>query len=175
MTLLAPWTQLLCVNRTILPPALDRLRVVGGVLVGAALLTGIAGIGGLWLPAALVVAAALAWVGSNPVAGRGGRSGGSSAGATSGGEALETLKEQYAAGEIDEAEFERRVETLLETEPVEDVDGSVTGGARPATDGGSSANPDRAEGVPRGEERPPARGPGHSRKGCRHGRKRGRR
>ena len=159
-------------NRTILSSALDRPLVLGGVLVGGAFLAGIAGIGGVWLPVVLGVAA-LAWAGSNAVAGDGDRSGGSSAGATSGDTALETLKEQYAAGEIDEQEFERRVETLLETEPAEDVGGSAAHGARPATDGGSSTESDSVEDATRSEERPPARGPGRSRKGCRHGRKRG--
>jgi hypothetical protein len=36
-------------------------------------------------------------------------------------EALETLRNRYARGEIDEAEFERRVEALLETESVDDA------------------------------------------------------
>ena len=37
-------------------------------------------------------------------------------------EALETLRNRYARGEIDEAEFERRVEVLLETESVDDAE-----------------------------------------------------
>ncbi|WP_254864395.1 SHOCT domain-containing protein [Halovivax gelatinilyticus] len=32
---------------------------------------------------------------------------------------LETLRERYASGEIDETEFERRVDELLETDPTE--------------------------------------------------------
>jgi uncharacterized membrane protein len=36
--------------------------------------------------------------------------------------ALATLRDRYANGEIDEAEFERRVERLLETESVEDAE-----------------------------------------------------
>ena len=48
--------------------------------------------------------------------------------------ALATLRDRYASGEIDEAEFERRVERLLETESVadaEDVYGGATMGAEP--------------------------------------------
>ncbi|PSQ18843.1 hypothetical protein BRD00_03605 [Halobacteriales archaeon QS_8_69_26] len=36
--------------------------------------------------------------------------------------ALETLKQRYAAGEIDEEEFERRLERLVENERIEDVE-----------------------------------------------------
>ena len=42
--------------------------------------------------------------------------------------ALATLRDRYASGEIDEAEFERRVERLLETESVEDAE-TAYGGA----------------------------------------------
>ncbi|ADQ68095.1 hypothetical protein C499_15725 [Halogeometricum borinquense DSM 11551] len=41
-------------------------------------------------------------------------------------EALETLRRRYATGEIDEAEFERRVERLLGTETVEDAESYVS-------------------------------------------------
>lgn len=37
-------------------------------------------------------------------------------------DALDTLRERYARGELTDAEFERQVETLLETEPVDDTD-----------------------------------------------------
>lgn len=37
-------------------------------------------------------------------------------------DALETLRNRYPRGEIDEAEFERRVEALLETESVDDAE-----------------------------------------------------
>jgi len=36
-------------------------------------------------------------------------------------EALETLRNRYARGEIDEAEFEQRLEALLETESVDEA------------------------------------------------------
>lgn len=37
---------------------------------------------------------------------------------------LETVRERYAAGELTDAEFERRVEQLLEPEPVSDAEGA---------------------------------------------------
>jgi len=37
-------------------------------------------------------------------------------------EAIDALRERYARGEIDDAEFERRVERLLETESVDDAE-----------------------------------------------------
>ena len=41
--------------------------------------------------------------------------------------ALATLRDRYASGEIDEAEFERRVERLLETESVADAEDAYGG------------------------------------------------
>ncbi|SIR46026.1 Uncharacterized membrane protein [Haladaptatus litoreus] len=37
-------------------------------------------------------------------------------------DALDTLRDRYARGDIDEAEFERRVDLLLENETIEDVE-----------------------------------------------------
>lgn len=37
-------------------------------------------------------------------------------------EALETLRERYARGELTDEQFERKVERLLETETLEDVE-----------------------------------------------------
>ena len=42
-------------------------------------------------------------------------------------DALAALRERYAKGELDEAEFEARVERLLETESVEDADALFEG------------------------------------------------
>ncbi len=46
-------------------------------------------------------------------------------------DALATLRERYARGDIDEAEFERRVERLLETESVDRAEAThgASGGA----------------------------------------------
>jgi uncharacterized membrane protein len=41
-------------------------------------------------------------------------------GQVSGRDPLVVLRERYAAGEIDQEEFERRVETLLRTDPTQD-------------------------------------------------------
>ncbi|WP_436344841.1 SHOCT domain-containing protein [Natronorubrum sp. FCH18a] len=40
---------------------------------------------------------------------------------TAPGDALETLRERYAAGELTDEQFERKLERLLETETIEDV------------------------------------------------------
>jgi len=60
--------------------------------------------------------------------------------------ALETLRERYARGEIDEMEFERRIEDLLATESVDEareyaVNRRSGGNATGATD--SEREPDR--------------------------------
>jgi hypothetical protein len=51
-------------------------------------------------------------------------------------EALQTLRGRYARGELDEAEFERRVERLLETETVQQAaDWTRADSRRPVRDG----------------------------------------
>lgn len=54
---------------------------------------------------------------------------------------IATLRERYARGEIDEAEFERRLEGLLETE---DVDAAPATSREGVTDHGRSTDRDRS-------------------------------
>lgn len=62
--------------------------------------------------------------------------------------ALDRLRDRYAAGEIDEVEFERRLERLLETETVERAASRVDkAGDRPRT-----IDPERRETTPEAEE-----------------------
>ncbi|WP_276258698.1 SHOCT domain-containing protein [Haloglomus litoreum] len=62
--------------------------------------------------------------------------------------ALDRLRDRYASGEIDELEFERRLERLLETETVEDA---AARGRRDVDRGGATA-PERGETTPEAEE-----------------------
>jgi uncharacterized membrane protein len=48
---------------------------------------------------------------------------------------LETLRERYARGELSEAQFERKLEQLLETETIEDVEDAGTERAEPTAAG----------------------------------------
>ncbi|ELY52018.1 SHOCT domain-containing protein [Natronolimnohabitans innermongolicus] len=64
-----------------------------------------------------------------------------SAGASTPGDALETLRERYAAGELTDEQFERKLERLLETETLEDAEqwhrqrGAANDGGREADTG----------------------------------------
>lgn len=101
---------------------LDKLEDVVAILVlGAGILAWAAGIGRWWL--VLVVG----WLVLVPLVDELTDMVGST-GATEADDAtdeadtaLVALRERYAAGEISEAEFERRVERLLETESVEEA------------------------------------------------------
>lgn len=48
---------------------------------------------------------------------------------------LETLRERYARGELSEAQFERKLEQLLDTETIEDVEDARLERADPTTAG----------------------------------------
>jgi uncharacterized membrane protein len=60
-------------------------------------------------------------------------------------DALARLRQRYAAGEIDEVEFERRVERLLETETVEDAAATVPEGGTLAEERPSQAREETEE------------------------------
>ncbi|MCU4719352.1 SHOCT domain-containing protein [Halapricum hydrolyticum] len=96
-------------------------------------------------------------------------------------DAVETLKQQYATGEIDEMEFERRLERLLETG--DDLDGgSYPGETRSAraaqTDGATTRqrgeSDDREQEPGAGSRSPRQRSPDRPRCGRRGKRPRGR-
>jgi hypothetical protein len=58
------------------------------------------------------------------------RPGGTDSGSASPDTALEDLRRRYARGEVDEAEFERRVERLLRTETVDETREYLDGAGR---------------------------------------------
>lgn len=59
-------------------------------------------------------------------------------------DALETLRDRYARGELTETQFERKVERLLETETLEDARAHV-GGGEPGSPAGEAASNDADE------------------------------
>ncbi|APE94991.1 SHOCT domain-containing protein [Halodesulfurarchaeum formicicum] len=68
---------------------------------------------------------------------------------------LEALKQRYVAGEIDDVEFERKLETLFENETVSDVERSLRR-ETDATDDRESS-PETVETEPRAEDTHPER------------------
>ncbi len=109
---------------------MGRAWIAGLVAVGVGLVAAGSMIHWSWLLPASLVGVGAAWLLSERDAD--GRSGGIEAGSTDEDAALETLKRQYAVGEIDEAEFERRLETLLGTGSVADVEDRIGVEAGPA-------------------------------------------
>jgi len=117
----------------------DFASRVGSAVVGLTLLVGLAlmavGVSNFWL--VFVVGFAVVLPLSGAIAGwyedRTAASGSESDDART--DALAELRRRYADGEIDEAEFERRVERLLETESVADAEDAY--GERTAVDRGS--------------------------------------
>ncbi|WP_137285861.1 SHOCT domain-containing protein [Halorussus salinisoli] len=100
--------------------------IVGLIVFSGGLLVASPTIAWYWLPLTLLLVAGVAWFltdresesqtgnyESNPDA------------STDREAALDTLKQQYAVGEIGDAEFERRLETLLENETIADVETRV--------------------------------------------------
>jgi uncharacterized membrane protein len=53
-------------------------------------------------------------------------------------DALETLRQRYARGELTDEQFERKVEQLLETETLEDIEGQT----EPTTTGTATREPE---------------------------------
>ncbi|WP_265109754.1 SHOCT domain-containing protein [Halosolutus halophilus] len=100
-----------------------RVWIVGLLTLGVGLVAAGTVIPWYWLLPAFIGGVGAMWIlgegGSTP------RSGDSSDGldaSTDGEAALATLKQQYAVGKIDDAEFERRLETLMENETIADVE-----------------------------------------------------
>ncbi len=105
---------------------MGRAWLIGALVFVGALVAARAGMAWYWPLAALAVAAGTAWILTNwRSKNRSGTSDRAAGSSTDPEAALETLKEQYAVGEIDDAEFERRLETLLENETIADVENRV--------------------------------------------------
>jgi uncharacterized membrane protein len=119
---------------------------MGVILVAAVLMTGVFGIGGSFggaIPASAgsiqlgilaVVVVGIAVLVTNHVADRSSQSPFDSDGTADTEDALEALKRRYANGEIDETEFERKLEMLFETETVADAERRVETQSRSAED-----------------------------------------
>lgn len=108
----------------------------------------------------------IAYLATRSLADRGSQSTFETNGSADNEEALEALKRRYATGEIDEIEFERKLETLFETETVADakrrVDtASVSDDQRTQQDSvsdGDDRHPNRSEGPSKRPRRGPRRG-----------------
>jgi len=139
---------------------------VGSVIGSATLVLGLVALaaGFSWFWMVFVVG----WVVVTPVAqwladhyeAASGASGAEAAGRDEEAAALEELRNRYARGDIDEAEFERRVERLLETESVDDAaehydsaTGLGTDYETPAGDHDDTPDGDHVDGVETGPER----------------------
>jgi uncharacterized membrane protein len=69
-------------------------------------------------------------------------------------DALDTLRERYARGELSEEQFERKVERLLETETIEDArDRVARSGGEPVDEETVDTRPDRERDAERERER----------------------
>jgi len=100
--------------------------IVGLILFGGGLLVASPTIAWYWLPPTLLLVAGVAWVLTDRESESQTENYGSNPDASIDREAaLDTLKQQYAVGEIGDAEFERRLETLLENETIADVETRV--------------------------------------------------
>jgi len=118
------------VNKTIQSASTGHVRLLASlVLVGGIAAVAVTG-DAYWVVVAAPVGAGALWLSS-------GDSGLSSADSDSEDDAMETLKQQYATGEIDELEFERRLETLIETESADA--GFDSGGSSDTTQPASTA------------------------------------
>jgi len=145
---------------TIMDLSTGRVWIVVLVAVGTGLVAAGSAIPWNWLLPALLVGAGTVWV----LAKRDtdGRPEGIDASSTNENAALETLKRQYAVGEIDDAEFERRLETLLETDSVAHVEDQIGGEPGPSDD------PVDADTTNAAQQAPESTGHTHSdRHGCR--------
>jgi len=117
--------------------------MVGLIVFGGSLLFASPNIAWYWLPFALLVVAGAAWVFGDRESASQTRSSESNPGTSADKEqALGTLKQQYAVGEIDDAEFENRLETLLENDSIADVENRID------VDSETASEAERAEAEP---------------------------
>jgi len=153
-------------NRTIPRLPAGRLPIVGLLAVGAGLFVAESVIPWAWVIPLVVVGGGSVWLLSDR--GTDQQPGRVDAGSSEESAALETLKQQYAVGEIGEAEFERRVETLLESRSAVDVADRIDAEPEPATDAVDSAGAARQSPQPTENTQPDRRGATPSgRHGCR--------